>query len=248
MCRKAFSFGGLLLLAGAAILATPSLGQAQHGGGGHGGGGHFGGGHFGGGRIGGFRGGIFHGGARFGGGRIVRPHYGYRPYYRSYGYYYPYSYGSSGYYPDYDNSYPYVWPSPTYDSGDASAYGDVAPSYADGTTSAAPSQGDYQSLYPPATVSAPSETGAHVTVNVPEDAQLWFNGTLTTSTGTVRQFDSPPFTPGYRYSYKVQARWEENGKEVTQTQRVEVAPGANVSVTFPVPSGTTAQASSTNKR
>src|SRR5947209_2425080 len=34
MIRQAFSYSGLLLLAGAAALATPSLGQAQHGGGG----------------------------------------------------------------------------------------------------------------------------------------------------------------------------------------------------------------------
>jgi hypothetical protein len=34
MFRKAFSFGGLLLLAGALVLVTPGFGQAQHRGGG----------------------------------------------------------------------------------------------------------------------------------------------------------------------------------------------------------------------
>src|SRR6267378_6768167 len=74
MFRKAFSFGGLLLLAGAAVLVTPGSGQAQHrGGGGHGGGFHAGGFHAGsmhGGRFhhGGFNhGGFHHGGFNHGG-------------------------------------------------------------------------------------------------------------------------------------------------------------------------------------
>ena len=56
MFRKAFSFAGLLLLAGAAVLVTPGSGQAQH----RGGGGFHGGGFHGGGFHGGFRGGGFH--------------------------------------------------------------------------------------------------------------------------------------------------------------------------------------------
>ena len=48
MFRKTLSFGGMLLLVGAVVFATPGFGQAAgHGGGGHGGGGH--GGHGGGG-------------------------------------------------------------------------------------------------------------------------------------------------------------------------------------------------------
>src|SRR6267142_2558096 len=69
MFRKAFSFGGLLLLAGAAVLVTPGSGQAQHrGGGGHGGGFHAGGFHAGsmhGGRF--HHGGFHHGGFNHGG-------------------------------------------------------------------------------------------------------------------------------------------------------------------------------------
>jgi uncharacterized protein (TIGR03000 family) len=72
-----------------------------------------------------------------------------------------------------------------------------------------------------------------VTVKVPAEAQLWFNNTLTTTRGTVRQFDSPPLASG-NYVYNVKARWTENGHEVTQTQRVEVTGGAQVDVSFPV--------------
>ena len=50
-------------------------------------------------------------------------------------------------------------------------------------------------------------------------AEVWFNGTPTTSTGPARQFASPPLTPGTRYSYDIRATWNENGREVTQTQQ-----------------------------
>jgi uncharacterized protein (TIGR03000 family) len=76
---------------------------------------------------------------------------------------------------------------------------------------------------------------ANVTVNVPADAQVWFDDNATTSTGGVRQYVSPPLTPGKGYTYEVRARWIDNGKEVTQTQQVEVRAGANVRVTFPAP-------------
>src|SRR5262249_9397024 len=85
MVRKVFSFGGVLLLVGVALLMTPGVSLAQrggHGGGGHYGGGHYGGGHYGGGHYGGARNGGY-GGMRgidhgfhhhFGGG------FGYWPY------------------------------------------------------------------------------------------------------------------------------------------------------------------------
>jgi len=64
MFRKAFLFGGLLLLAGAAVLVTPGFAQAQHhGGGGHGGGFHSGGSHSGGFSHSGFNHGSFNHGA-----------------------------------------------------------------------------------------------------------------------------------------------------------------------------------------
>jgi uncharacterized protein (TIGR03000 family) len=210
MFQKAFLSLGMLLLVGAAILVAPGFAQARgggHGGGGHGGGGH-GGGHFGGGRSGGYRGGMYHGGSRYGG-----YHYGYgryRPYYGGYGYY-PYSY----------NTYPYV------DSDE-----DVTPPNPDDyPTVTLPAASD-QAGSPPATGSDQPDSNAHVTVNVPADAQVWFDDTPTTSTGATRQFDSPPLTPGGRYSYEIRASWKENGREVTRTQRVEVTAGAHASVSF----------------
>jgi uncharacterized protein (TIGR03000 family) len=255
MFRKALSFGGMLLLAGAAVIVTPGSGLARpHGGGGHFGGGHFGGGHFGGHFGGGHFGGHHFGGGHFGGARFGGyrggyfggyhhgyPHtYGYRHFYRPYFGYYPY-YGYYDYYPYSYSTYPYVGLSPTYDSGYYGSNEDVTASDPDAYAAVTPPAGSYQSFYPPAT--AQPDTSAHVTVNVPADARLWFDGTATTSIGPIRYFNSPPLTPGSRYSYRVRARWNENGQEVTQTQQVAVTAGAHVSVSFPVPPKTTGQVS-----
>jgi uncharacterized protein (TIGR03000 family) len=238
MIRQALSFAGLLLLTGAAALATPGLSQAQRGGG-HGGGGHGGGGFHGG--VGHFGG--FHGPARFGGFHNFRPYYGF------YGYY-PYYYGSYGYYPyiyggdySYYNTYPDIGSGLAYDPGYITSYGSVTPDATGGT--AAPPAITSQSLYPPVSAAAPADALAHVTVKVPADARVWFENTPTTSTGPVRQFDSPPLAPGGRYTYSVRAAWTENGHEVTQTQQVGVSAGARVEVDFPVKPESAGQAAVT---
>jgi uncharacterized protein (TIGR03000 family) len=217
MFRKALLFGGTLLLAGAAVLVTPGLGQAQHGGGGHGGGhggGGFRGGHVGGAGIGethfgGYRGG-FHRGGSYG---HPYSHYGDRRYYGGYGFY-PYSYGG---YDSYD-PYSYASPGVTDDSGYNGSYGDMT------------------QYYTPTT-----DTSARISVKVPAGARVSFDGTPTSSMGSVREFTSPPLTPNSRYTYQVQARWDENGREVTQTQQVEVRAGGHTDVSFPVPPGDASQ-------
>jgi hypothetical protein len=182
MLRKVFSCGGMLLLAGAVILATPGPSQAR--GGGHGGGGHFGGGHFGGGHFGGAHfGGAHFGGAHFGGGHFGgarfggfhRGGFGYYPFYGLYGAY-P-SYGGYGYYPSYGgyNYYPsysgydyypsYIdssmWSSPSYAEGYPGLYGEDTSFRLNNSGSAAPQAGSYQSFYPAAT--AEPDNRAHVT-------------------------------------------------------------------------------------
>jgi uncharacterized protein (TIGR03000 family) len=82
---------------------------------------------------------------------------------------------------------------------------------------------------------------------MPAGSRLWFDGMPNPSTGPVRQVDSPPLTPGYRYHYEVQASWNENGHEVTQRQQVEVTAGAHINVNFPIPSTTAGRASAGQK-
>jgi uncharacterized protein (TIGR03000 family) len=231
------SLGGLLLLAGAAILAMPGPGWAGHGGGGHFGGGHFGGAHFGGAHFGGghfgvahfggFHGGLYHGGYRFG-----YPHAFNRPYYgyRHYGYY-PY-YGLYGYYPYYD-AYGYTGSGLGYNSSYYSSGGGEEPPLVDDYPSVTTPAASYPSYYPAAT--AESDEKAHITANVPADARLWFDGTLTKSTGPVREFSSPLLTPGRQYTYEVRATWNEDGHEVTQAKKLAVTAGANITLDFPLP-------------
>jgi len=240
MFQKAFSIAGTLLIAGAVVLMVPEFSQARGGGGGHGGGGHggghFAGGHFGGGGwhggYGGWHGG-YHGGWYGGhrGGWYGRGYgygryggYGYYPYY-GYGGYYPYSY-----YPYYDNySYPGYSSYPSYSSGYYDPSADVVPD--SGYSSPAPAAAT-QALYSSSSAAVQPDTPAHMTVKVPADAKVTLNGTPTTSTGTLRQFISPPLAAG-KYTYDVEARWNDNGKEVTQTRHIAVAPGAHVEVAFP---------------
>ena len=255
MLRTMLSFGSMLLLAGAMIFMTTSAVQARGGGGGGhggGGGGHGGGFHGGsfhsGGQLGGYHGGYYHGGYR--GGYYHGGHdrgYGYRHYY---GGYYPYSgsypyYSFYNYYPylyggddtlenAYANDTPYLSGSATYDSATYdSGYRGLSAQEYQAYAQAAPDRG----ARPP----APIDSTAHVTVRVPADAQVWIEGTKTTSTGAMRQFQSPPLTPGSRYTYDIKASWNESGREMTQTQHVQVTAGARTNVTFPTTAQTAAK-------
>jgi len=237
MFRKAQSLGCILVLSTIAILATPDFSQAQRGGGGRGGGGHFGGARVGGARVGGARIGGNRGGVHVGG---YHPG-GYHPgafrgdvplggYRYGYGQFLGGYYGTGGYYGS-----PSLEGVPTYDPGDLSSYG-VAPLDLGDATYGTPPEA-YQSLYPPPVtppaMTTPLDTNAQVTVNVPADAEVWFDGTEMTPTGAVRRFHSPPLAPG-NYRYQIRAQWHENGHEVSQTQTVEFAPGAHIAVSFPV--------------
>jgi uncharacterized protein (TIGR03000 family) len=71
-----------------------------------------------------------------------------------------------------------------------------------------------------------------ITVQVPDpNATVTIDGAKTTSTGTLRQFQSPPLSAG-DYSYEITATWMINGKPMTKTQKVHVAPGSQSTVHF----------------
>src|SRR5262249_31985887 len=122
--------------------------------------------------------------------------------------------------------YPSDSPSSPPDFGDAASYGAVPSEYPYDASSPNPSS--------PETAGVQGKAVAHIIVRVPANAELWFNGSKTTSTGIVREFHSPPLTPGTRYSYEVRVRWQEHGHAVNQTQEVEVGAGSKIQVTFPV--------------
>jgi len=195
---------GLLILA---TLCWVISGGLARGHGGHGGGGHGGhGGNFHHGGFGGFYG-FPYGFGFYGFGYPGFYGYGYPVY--GYGYLGLYGYGGSGY------GYPFP-PSGYYPGPGIQGHG--------------PFDSD---AYPPS-VSPNSARGLPVTVTlkVPANAEVWFNGAKTTQTGAVRQFQSPPVEPGATYEYEIRVTWPEFGQPVTQTRHVTVRAGQNVDLDF----------------
>jgi uncharacterized protein (TIGR03000 family) len=74
-----------------------------------------------------------------------------------------------------------------------------------------------------------------ITVLVPPDAEVFFDGNPTVQKGGERLFLCPPLPVGVKYHYDVLARWKEGGQTVEQTRRVEVTGGASVRVDFLAP-------------
>ena len=77
------------------------------------------------------------------------------------------------------------------------------------------------------------EPVALLDVEVPADAEIWLEGTKTKQIGPARKFVSPALTPGKDYEYEIHARWQENGRERAETQKVIIRAGARVRVQFP---------------
>ncbi len=71
-----------------------------------------------------------------------------------------------------------------------------------------------------------------VSVRVPANAEVWFNGSKTTQTGARREFRSPPVPPGDGYGYEIRARWQSPNGTVDQTRTVRVRAGQHVIVDF----------------
>jgi uncharacterized protein (TIGR03000 family) len=164
----------------------------------------------------------------YGGGHPGGHHYPYGGHHHhayGWGAYYPYSGGYGG---DYSYSYnPYLYQS----------YSPYDSSYPSSGSQTYPGAGGYDPSGPSSSPAQP-ESPAHVTALVPASATVWFDSSPTTATGPVRQYVTPPLTPGQRYTYWVRAVWTEHGREINQLQPVEVTAGAQVTVRFPAPPGT----------
>ena len=86
---------------------------------------------------------------------------------------------------------------------------------------------------PPAPGDAPKPTAgrrlppdaAQLTVVVPEDAQVYVNGMLTKTPGTLRHFVSYGLKPGYNYTYEVRAVVTRDGETLSDVQVVRVRVG-----------------------
>jgi uncharacterized protein (TIGR03000 family) len=75
-------------------------------------------------------------------------------------------------------------------------------------------------------------TTAAIEVRLPADAELSFQGESVHQTGSLRRFVSPALVPGSDYTYDVQARWVEDGREVSRSRQVGVRAGDRLTIDF----------------
>jgi uncharacterized protein (TIGR03000 family) len=90
----------------------------------------------------------------------------------------------------------------------------------------------------PSTAVLPKPKGnqAIVCVKLPdENAEVWFDGQKTESTGATRVFETPDLTPGKGYHFMVKAVWLENAQFVPHERTVAVSAGEVTKVDFTQP-------------
>ncbi len=90
-------------------------------------------------------------------------------------------------------------------------------------------------LTPPAARPADAEAPAQITIVVPADAEVFFDGEATVQMGAERTFVSPPLTAGKAYHYEVNARYKDGDKPVDHKRRIDVTAGGTVRVDFTAP-------------
>jgi uncharacterized protein (TIGR03000 family) len=74
---------------------------------------------------------------------------------------------------------------------------------------------------------------AHIwVVNVPADAELFFDGESTTQKGRSRHYTTPALEVGQMYSYKVLVRWQKDGQRLERSCTVSMTGGDFLDVDF----------------
>jgi uncharacterized protein (TIGR03000 family) len=134
------------------------------------------------------------------------------------------NYGVSGYFGDADGYFPAYSDAASDASGNAMG-GEVA---LGGFTAPEPRE------QPPT-----NPTAATVRVLVPADAEVWFDDTKMTLTGTLREYVTPPLTADQDYSYTIRARWTANGRVYDQSHKISFRPAQAILVDFVTPAPST---------
>ncbi len=80
----------------------------------------------------------------------------------------------------------------------------------------------------------PSATdgGALITIRVPADAEVWFDGDPTKQRGDVREYKTHALPVGQLYHSEIRARWKEGGRVVDQTRSVPASANRRTQVDF----------------
>jgi uncharacterized protein (TIGR03000 family) len=135
---------------------------------------------------------------------------------------YRYSYGS--YLPQYYATYQTWIPQPGGYYGSNYNWSPTTQGYYGSTGS--------ESYYATSTAASPRERPILVNLRVPGDAKIWFDGSPTNQTGTMRSFESPPVAARRDFVYDIRIQWNHNGKGITQTRRVNVRAGDVINLTM----------------
>jgi uncharacterized protein (TIGR03000 family) len=81
---------------------------------------------------------------------------------------------------------------------------------------------------PPSAATQPVQ----IQMQVPADAEVWFDGVKTQQTGSEREFISPRLRPGREYVYQVHVRFSNGGQAMDQNRRLTVRAGDSVRLQF----------------
>ena len=73
---------------------------------------------------------------------------------------------------------------------------------------------------------------AIISVKVPETAAVWIFGSKTQQSGSLRYFVTPPLENGQNTECEIKASWMDGQKQVEQIRRVNLYPGARLTVDF----------------
>lgn len=84
----------------------------------------------------------------------------------------------------------------------------------------------------PKASSRPSKDGVLLSLDVPEDARVYVDGTLTKTTGKHREYACSGLRPGQSYAYQVRVVVTRNGKELSDTQVVRFRAGQTRDLAF----------------
>jgi uncharacterized protein (TIGR03000 family) len=73
---------------------------------------------------------------------------------------------------------------------------------------------------------------AQITVNVPQDARVYVDGTLVPDAAATKTFATPELKAGKSYFYDLKAEVVREGKKTSETRRIYVEAGQKVNVEF----------------
>jgi uncharacterized protein (TIGR03000 family) len=98
-----------------------------------------------------------------------------------------------------------------------------------------------------ATLSArsPAERTAIIDVTAPSEAEVIIDGHVLPRTGSQRQFVTPPIEDSRIHYYDIRATWIQDGREVSQTERLALMAGDRKSVTFTAATPVTTKSTTT---